>query len=266
MDCKRLFFGFEVLAEWPLFLDQESVAAGRILNPLMRHITVAFLGTHPFSTWDAPWELLPMPPFSIAPVALAEQLLFFPQARPRVAAARVQWLDDAEEMGAWFQAFIRALAFLKLKVEPWTPHLTLARAPFEKRWWEERFSPFPFFLKALHLYESLGHSTYRSLWTYPLLPPFEELPHTADRAWKIRGKSVPQIHRHAQIALGMQQPELLRYRSSSLQEDLDQVVIDLNRMVTACDSEEGCAFKAVSFHGQLKNEGSILTWEMVVDV
>lgn len=275
MNLTRLFFGFEVVAEWPPFLQERPAEdcslfteTGKILDPTMRHITVAFLGSHALTEGDIFWHSLPMLPCLIGPVALADCLLFLPETASRVVAARVQWLEIPESVIAWQKAFVSALRALKY-TQPlfeWVPHLTLARGPFEKKWWQEHFSFFPFFVRALHLYESLGHSQYRSLWSYPLLAPFEELPHTADRAWKIRGESIEQIHRHAQIALGMQQPKLLRYMDSSLQADLDRIVIDLNQMITVCDSVEGSEFKAVSFHGQLQKEGSILTWEMVVDV
>ena len=77
---------------------------------------------------------------------------------------------------------INALFFLILPLPG--PHLI-------KQEWLDHFTPLPFFVKAIHLYQSLGNLQYQSLWESPLLSPFEELEHTADIAFLIRGMHDP---------------------------------------------------------------------------
>ena len=47
---------------------------------------------------------------------------------------------------------------------------------------------------------------------------------------------------------------------------IDDIVIELNRIISRTDSAVGCSYKAVSFHGQIEKQADIFTWEMIVDV
>ncbi len=83
-----------------------------------------------------------------------------------------------------------------LKVEThhdFNPHITIARAPFEKEAWKKEFSPLPLILTDLHLYESKGNLEYVSLWKHSLQTPFEEIEHTADIAYHVYGESFAQL-------------------------------------------------------------------------
>ncbi len=148
------------------------------------------------------------------------------------------------------------------------PHITIARAPFDRNAWEESFSPFPFFIKAIHLYQSLGNLTYESLWSLPLLTPFEEFEHTADIAFLIQGEEMQELHLNAQLALAWKFPPMLPYLfKPAFKNSLNEVIIDLNERVSEADMRIGTPFKAVSFHGEVKkNAQNILQWEMIVDV
>ena len=143
------------------------------------------------------------------------------------------------------------------------PHITIARAPFDRNAWEESFSPFPFFIKAIHLYQKLWEtSTYQSLWSLPLLTPFEELEHTADIAFLIQGEEMQELHLNAQLALASEISVMLPYLfKPAFKNSLNKVMIDLNERVSEADMRIGTPFKAVSFHGRVKkNAQNILQW------
>ena len=150
---------------------------------------------------------------------------------------------------------------------PFFPHITIARAPFDIKDWLAHFDPLPFFVKAIHLYQSLGNLHYQSIWESPLIPPFEEFEHTADIAFLVRGNTPQELHLNAQIALAFKFPPLVNFLSTILQDSLDEIIISLNEIVAKADMELGCPFKAISFHGKIiKDPYQILHWEMIVDV
>lgn len=97
--------------------------------------------------------------------------------------------------------------------------------------------------------------------------PFEEIEHTADIAFIVRGQSMQEIGAHAQQALCEKFPELTVYKQPfSDNITLDDIIIGLNEMITRADIAEGCGLKAISFHGDVHRENEILTWEMILDV
>lgn len=232
-------------------------------------MTVAFLGNGNFTHLHSQLSTIPLPPFKIGFAAIADSLVFLPPQTPRVVAASVQWLNGFDTVLEWQHLLAQWLLSLgyPLDKRPFFPHITLARAPFDPQPWKEAFHPLPFFAKAIHLYESLDNLQYQPIWSHPLIPPFEELDHTADIAFLIRGASMKEVHLHAQIALSFQHAALIRYFARTLCNNLDEIIIDLNRMITEIDSIEGSPFKAVSFHGQVKQTAEhMLTWEMIIDV
>ena len=192
-----------------------------------------------------------------------DRLLFIPEEHPKVAAYHIEWLHgDLAPLHAALQQWLSLTdkrAFL--------PHVTVARSPFDREEWRETFEEFPIALRAIHLYESRGHLTYVPLWTYPLLLPFEELEHTADIAFLIRGESLSALFAHAQIALSFKFPEFLRYFSrvcSQIFRRADHW--SSTKGISLADQEIGCPFKAVSFHGEILQKEGLLLWEMIVDV
>ena len=264
MNNQRLFFALQVEAPWPL-----EPPEGRILDQEVRHLTLAFLGTGHFPDLLNQVETIPRPPFRIAPVGTADSLICLPPESPRVIATTVCWCNGFNQVVQWQEEIKQWLLELgyTLDKRPFFPHITFARAPFDPRIWKEAFYPLPFFTPTLHLYESLGNLHYKSVWSYPLIPPFEEFEHTADIAFLIRGASLKEIHLHAQIALSFKHPSLIPYFAKELADSLDEIIIDLNRMIGESDREEGSPFKAVSFHGLIQQTPeNILTWEMIVDV
>ena len=258
MELKRLFFGMEAMAPWP-----EEFPPGRILGEADRHLTLAFLGNEDADRLLEMLPNFPKPPFATGLAGIFDRPVFLP---PRVRRTASWHLDLLEEKESFFHYQKRLAAWLKdagfaLKGKnEFLTHVTIARKPFDEKTWKESFQKRPVFLNSIHLYESSGK--YKILWSYPLPAPFDPIEHTADLAFRIRGKDLSQIYLHAQLAMSFYFPQFIRYFDSDPVEDLDQIVASLNAMIAKADRREGCPFKAVSFHGKVK-EGE---WEMIVDV
>jgi 2'-5' RNA ligase len=262
---KRLFFGWEVHAPWP-----EKLPSGRLLDENHRHLTLAFLGKTNYPGLAQTLSDFPHPPFRMSSVGYFDRCLLLPEKHPHVAAWHICWSENKELIESYYEQLTQ---WLQLKGFPadrkagFLPHVTLARSPFHPRAWRNQFSPLPVMMKDIHLYESLGHSKYNSLWSLPLLSPFEEIEHTADRAYLVRGLNFTQLYTHGAYALAFNFPPLLPFIHSPEEIDsLEKVIAELNLVVGNADREVGCPFKAVSYHIHLKTEEHHMEWEMIVDV
>lgn len=264
MAIKRLFFGMEATVP-PLSFP----ASGRTIPLSSLHTTLVFLGNIEASPLETILDTCPFFSSKIGIAAQCDELLFLPKEHPRVVAFHVKEPSFDSPLSLYQKQLFAWLEnhHIPVKASSFLPHITMARSPFDKKQWETFFSPFPIFLTHLHLYQSMGNLTYLPIWSRPLLSPFEEIEHTADIAFKIRGDTLQQIHLHAFTALAWKSPSLLLYFSSFEGSTLDDVIIDLNKKLSLSDIEGGSPFKAISFHGDLcKTEQGILEWEMIVDV
>ena len=260
---KRLFFGFSVNAPWPM-----TYPKGRMIEESSRHMTFAFLGNHPFIELEKNLSSFPKPAFLLSPVGMMDQLLFLPKSRPRVVSYHVTWFTNGDKMGDFQKAALNWLETLHFKVDrgPFLPHTTLARSPFDPQTWEEAFEILPVIVTGIHLYESVGNLRYVSLWEIPFLTPFQEIEHTADIAFVIFGKNLTELYLHGAIALSFKFPSFLKFIEKREMTTLNEVIQSLNRMISLSDLEMGCPFKAVSYHGKIKEEKQLFQWEMVIDV
>lgn len=265
MDEKRLFLGFSLKAPW-----NDSFPSGKILKQEDRHLTVVFLGSCDYEKALSVLEHIPMPMFSVTPVGVFDELIFLPKNSKKVAAFHAKFFDDRikEYQRVLYEFCIKQNLIDSTHIEKgFLPHVTIARSLSSIEDWKKSFSPHPFYLEDLCLYESLGNSTFNILWKKAFIPPIEELSHTADIAYIIRAKDRQTLYQNAQIALCFADENILSYLDhTSKVENLDDIIIHLNQIVSEVDADIGSAFKAVSFHGRLKEEENHITWEMVIDV
>jgi 2'-5' RNA ligase len=263
---KRLFFALAAEAPWPTVLPE-----GRLLTPEARHMTLAFLGNVPWEPLQARLSTLPLPTFQVGGAGIVDACLCLPENHPRVIAWHVHWIGESGQEILRYQqqlaTYLREAGYA-IDQRPFLPHVTLARQPFNAKKWTRAFKTLPVFFPTLHLYESVGNLHYKPIWSHSLIPPFVELSHTADIAFKVAGSSMAQLGQNAQIALCFKCPDLIPYLSPIPADcTLDDLVIILNDAVTRIDMDIGCPFKAVSFHGEVTHDASnVLSWEMIVDV
>jgi len=270
MEKKRVFFGLEVTAPWP-----EELPAGRMIEAKRRHLTLAFLGDVDCASLLKSLPKMPLPAFEVGFVGKFDEIMLLPRAaQPHVVSWRVCWLENVELLIAYQQQLSLwsvSEGFVGKAEKNWLPHVTLCRQPFQPQQWRENFQPLPLVCQTLHLYESTGSLHYEPLWSLSLQAPFEEIEHTADIAFILRATTMAGLYAHAQAALAFDFPALLPYlQFSSLMateiKTTEDIVLALNAIIAIADGQIGVPFKAISFHGKLKQEGSLLAWEMIVDV
>ncbi len=292
-DEKRLFLGVHVVGSWP-----PSFPSGKLIEEEMRHITLAFFGVTSFSRLSSLLPSMPKPPFPMGLGGVGDHIEFF----SHVVATHVTWLEEDDllknsllkqedssriqgidqlmpalptpegmelRLGRSFMEYYTLVqAWLKANgyptdTRPYNPHITLARQPFSFHEWKQFSSPIPFYATGIYLYESLGHSHYKPLWEIPLPAPFEEIEHTADIAFLVQGVTLRQLLLHGYLALAFKFPSLLSEKISDEPIDsLDDVIIALNDVIGRADQTIGVPFKAVSFHGEHRDN----QWIMIVDV
>jgi len=267
MDEKRLFFGVEAHAPWP-----ETYPKGRVLEESHRHMTLAFLGNVDFTKISDVIPELPLPSWKIGLAAMFDKPLFLPKhsRQPRVIAWHVAWLTSGQPL---LDYQLQMTDFLikqeyHLDKRPFLPHVTIARAPFYVTDWKKHFVSIPCFFSDIHLYESKGGLRYEPIWSAKVASPFDEIEHTADIAFIVRGENLAQLYTNALLALAFRFPLLINYffEASNLI-SLNDIVKLLNESVLKADSDLGCPFKAISYHGDLKQSpAGYYEWEMIVDV
>lgn len=260
---KRLFFGLEIQAVW-----MDPLPEGRILKEENRHVTLFFVGNASLSQMQEKLKDFPDLSLCLGPVGRCDHLLFLPKGRPRVVAGHIDWLDlqEFDQIYQKLSSWLIAHGYVMENREVLS-HVTIARSPFDEKKWKKAFFPFPLIATSFHLYESVGNLEYHPVWSRPLIAPIEEIEHTADIAFLVRGKNIQQLFLHAQLALAFKFPGMLYYFSEGKIQDLDDLIIQLNQAVSRADAELGCPFKAVSFHGKIvPEENGLMRWEMIIDV
>jgi len=254
----------ECHAPWP-----EEFPKGRILAEEDRHVTLAFIGSVEFDRFLSHLQSIPLPPFNVGLVGAFSHCHFFPKKCPRVVAWEVNVINRTQELLDYqknIESWLKEGEF-HLDDRDYLPHMSISRGHFQVDQWEKAFSPLPLYLCNLHLYESMGSSRYRSIWTHAIPAPFMKFEHMADIAFKIRGQSLKEIFDHAFTALAFQCPEIIHFRDDSPSpESLNDIIVRLNHIVGLADAEVGIPLKAVSYHGALKDIEGLWEWEMIVDV
>ncbi|KPK33053.1 MAG: hypothetical protein AMS24_02325 [Chlamydiae bacterium SM23_39] len=265
MEEKRLFLAFDIFSPW---IEEEP--KGRYIDKNFRHLTLIFLGNVKKEKIDEIISKLPIPSFQIGAVGIFDKILFIPHFHPRVVAFNINWLILEKDILEYRKDLISFFKKLDILVDekPFLSHVTVARKTFDKKSWKKNFIKLPLAIKKINLYESLKNSNYQSLFSYDLISPFEELEHTADIAFKINGYDYNHLFINGFIALCFKFFKFIEYfpKKVFFIKNIDDVIIELNDLISRMDSEIGSPFKAVSFQANVVSKQNYLEWEMVVDV
>lgn len=233
-------------------------------------MTLAFLGSvAPSRVLDA-ITTFPQPPFAIGPVGIFARSLPLPPAHPRLIAWHIDFLQRTELVTSFHKVLIvwlESFGLTPAHPDRFCPHVTLCRRPERLSDWKNAFTTLPLFIRAITLFSSLGSSRYQSLWSYPLIAPFEELDHTADVAFCVRATTLEELYQHAQFGLAFSFPPLVHFLDrEGRPSTLEGIIGALNERIAIADQEVGCPYKAVSYHGDIYERNGFLEWEMIVDV
>jgi 2'-5' RNA ligase len=261
-DEKRLFISAEVIGSWP-----REFPPGRILSEESRHITMAFLGLTSLSHLLE--EPFPIPPFHLGPAGYCKELKFLPSRHDaRVVAAEAEFFQpDFLTYQKELEQSLKSRGYLKHEMRTFYPHISISRTPFNAEDWDNFTCKIPFYIGSISLMESLGNARYEPVWRHPLTAPFEEIEHTADIAFLIRGKDFRELWFHAQLALAFKFPPLVDFFSRESDfPTLDTVIAALNNLIARIDLDRGAPLKAVSYHDKISSHPNYLEWKMIVDV
>lgn len=265
MEEKRVFFALEVDAPW-----QDKEPEGRYIQKHLRHITLIFIGNLDVKKIEELLSTIEVPKFVISPSGIFDKMLALPERSPNVIAYRIKWLSNHklldEYRSSLFSFLEKSDVAIKNTKGEFLPHVTLCRKPFIIKDWRKSFFKLPVYITKLHLYESLKNSNYESLWSHSFIAPFEEFEHTADLAFYIRGKTYFDLYVNGFIALCFKFTKLCEYYIEKDIENIDDVIIGLNDIVTKVDMDIGSPFKAVSFQASVEEKKDFYQWEMIIDV
>lgn len=234
----------EIEAVWP-----KEFPKARLIEE--RHLTLSFLG-------DKEPKAPPLPPFTLGPAGYGNAWIFLAHV------VAMNWME-APKVLEGYQKEVAEYYQIDDK-RPFFPHISVAREPFSIEEWKKVACQIPFYAKAVSVKESLGFSKYKTLWSHPLIPPFEEVEHTADIAFLVRGTNFSDLALHAKVALAFHFPPLIPFFTAWDGTALDDVIAYLNQILAAADSAIGVPFKAVSYHAEMTEKKEYLEWRMIVDV
>lgn len=261
MREKRCFLAFDINS----IFDLKDF--GREIKE--KHITLIFFGNISLEKIEKLKKDLIFPNFKISPVGFFEKIIFLPSKKPKVLALKAKFLTFKEDIKEYRKEIFLFLKNKKIDSQnkEFLPHCSIFRNPFNKKDIKKEFLKIPFFVKSINFYESLGFSKYKTLFKKSFKKPFIEIKHTADIAFKIRGKNFYDLYINAFIALCFKEKKILKYFIKNIKiKSIEDVIINLNKCISDMDCDIGSSFKAVSFQSKILKKKDFLEWEMIVDV
>ncbi len=248
---RRLFFGMSIGAPWPKDLPE-----GRMIAPQYRHITLAFLGHVEYEPLKNVLPNLPIPNFSIAPVGLCDEFLFFPKHHPKVVVWQATQLGQ-NKLAVYQKTltdFLRAHEY-KLDRRVFLPHITIARQPFKLGQWKKCFQALPFYCPSVCLYESVGQLRYEVLWQQRLTPPFKKIMAEDYIEFQIYGENMLEVCLNAQCALAFEYPKHLDLlEMHTIPEDFESLAKKLNAFILKLKKAQALPFNSISVQTNAEGE------------
>lgn len=276
-EKKRLFLGFEVFSNLKKIPFEKKQ-----IDKKNRHMTMLFLKNQYVTDILKKLPYISLEAFSIGLVGYYNRCLFLPKKNPRLVAYQVDFFEKNDLVENFYKKLLEIFneqlhqnsKIFEEKnnkdIKSFLPHVTMCRDGFDKKRWEKSFEILPLYLKSFSLYESFQNSKYEKIKEYPLINPFEEIAHTADIAYMIRGKNLIDLLYNSFIALCFKAKDFLKYKNlitSNLIKNIDDIVILLNDIIAQMEIDGfHLPFKAVSFNTNITKDENILNWEMIVDV
>lgn len=258
-DKKGLLFGFEAHAPWPEMLPDEKT-----LKAKHRHLTLLYFGDASYKKLHDEIRYMPKPLFRVGPVAISDSCLSLPNRSPDIITWHVDAFgndpinDYQHELVEYFGE--HGYDFDKKK---YIKHITLGKSAALKKEIKKNFKPLPLYCSNLHLYESLKGDQYEPIWTYDLLPPFEE---QKDGQFILYGESFQQVFLNAQIALAFKFPELVPFLDASYQvRNLHDGGIRLTTLINTAYRAIKIPIESATFPENGKQEKGLLSWPLQVE-
>lgn len=258
-DEKRLLFGFEAHAPWPKTLPDTKT-----LKAKNRHLTLLFFGNTSYKKIHEHIRYMPKPFFRVGPVAISDSGLTLPNRSPDVMTWHVDpfGFDPIEEYQKMILDYFLEKGYA-LDEKKFIKHITLGKSAALKKGAKTSFTPLPLYFTNLHLYESLHGDRYEPIWTYDLLPPFEE---KEEGRFALYGENFQQVFLNAQIALAFKFPALVPFLDASYEvRNLHDGGIRLTTLVNQAYREANIPIERALFPDSGKEEKGLLTWELRVE-
>lgn len=257
-DIKRLLFGFEAHAPWPAVLPDEKT-----LKAKHRHLTLLYFGDISYKKVHDEIRYMPKPPFRVGPVAISDSSLSLPNRSPDIITWHVDSFGN-DAINDYQQELVEYFAEHDYDFErkKYIKHITLGKSGALKKEMKQNFKPLPLYCSNLHLYESFKGEQFEPIWTYDLLPPFEE---QEGGQFILYGESFQQVFLNAQIALAFKFPELVPFLDSSYQvRNLHDGGIRLTTLLNTAYRAIKIPIEKATFPDDGKQEKGILTWPLQV--
>lgn len=258
-DIKRLLFGFEALAPWPDVLPDEKTLKAR-----KRHLTLLFFGNTSYKKMYQHIRYMPKPFFRLGPVAVADSFLSLPHRSSNVLTWHVE--SFGENLIDEYQRVIFDYFEEKgypLEGKKFIKHITLGKNGSIIQEIKKNFHPLPLCFLNLHLYEKHQDEHYEPIWTYDLLPPFEEV---EEGHFFIHGESFQQLFLNAQIALAFKCPEFVPFLDQTYQvRNLQDGGVRLTTLINQAYRAVKLPIKKAIFPDGGYERNGLATWDLFVE-
>ncbi|QVL57301.1 MAG: hypothetical protein KFB93_07945 [Simkaniaceae bacterium] len=256
-DEKRLLFGFEVHAPWP-----EALPDIKTLKAKNRHLTLLFFGDTSYKKIHEHIRYMTKPSFRVGPVAISDSCLCLPNRSPDIITWHVESFGDdpIDEYQRVIHDYFLEKGY-DLERKKFIKHITLGKSIALKKQIKKAFSPLPLYFTNLHLYESLHGDRYEPIWTYDLLPPFEE---KEEGHFILYGESFQQVFLNAQIALAFKFPALVPFLDPNYKvRNLHDGGIRLTTIINQAFREAKVPIEKATFPDSGQEEKGLLTWDLI---